>query len=115
MALITADRVKAATSAPGTGNVTLTNVTGYEWFSTVMTVGDTCYYTIADQTGANWEVGLGTYSAANTLTRTTVFDSSNANALVNFSSGSQDVFITFPAKRAVHQARSMVYQMIFNL
>lgn len=115
MALITADRVKAAATAPGTGNVTLIAVTGFETFATAMSIGDTCYYTIADQTGANWEVGLGTYSSANTLTRTAVFESSNANALVNFSSGAQDVFITYPAERAVHQARSMVYQMIFNL
>jgi len=115
MALITADRVKAAANAPGTGTVTLLPVTGFETFATAMVVGDTCYYTIADQSGANWEVGLGTYSAANTLTRTTIFESSNANAIVNFASGTQDVFITYPAERAVHQARSMVYQMIFNL
>jgi len=115
MALITADRVKAVANSPGTGNVTLAAVTGFELFSTAMSIGDTCYYTIADQTGANWEVGLGTYSSANTLTRTEVFESSNANSIVNFSSGVQDVFITYPAERAVHQARSMVYQMIFNL
>ena len=115
MALITADRVKAAANAPGTSTVTLLPVTGFETFSTAMTVGDTCYYTIADQSGSRWEVGLGTYSAANTLTRTEIFESSNANAIVNFNSGTQDVFITYPAERAVHQARSMVYQMIFNL
>jgi len=115
MALITADRVKATTNAPGTSTVPLTAVTGYETFATAMAVGDTCYYTIADQTGANWEVGLGTYSALNTLTRTEIFESSNANAIVNFSSGVQDVFITYPAERAVHQARQLVYQSVFNL
>jgi hypothetical protein len=115
MPLITADRVRAAANAPGTGAVTLASVTGFETFATAMVVGDTCYYTIADQTGANWEIGLGTYSGVNTLTRTTIFESSNANSIVNFSSGVQDVFITYPAERAVHQARSMVYQMIFNL
>lgn len=115
MALITADRVKETASAPGTGTVTLSAATGFETFSTAMTVGDTCYYTIADQIGSNWEVGLGTYSAANTLTRNTVFESSNANSIVNFSSGTQDVFLTYPAERAVHQARSLVYQLVFNL
>jgi hypothetical protein len=115
MPLITADRVRASCNAPGTGTVPLSPVTGYETFATAMALNDTCYYTIADQTGSNWEVGLGTYSGTNTLTRTTIFESSNANAIVNFSSGIQDVFITYPAERAVHTARSMVYQMIFNL
>lgn len=115
MALITADRVRASTSAPGTGNVSLTAVTGYETFATAMVLNDTCYYTIADQTGANWEVGLGTYLGGNSLARTEIFESSNANAIVNFTSGVQDVFITYPAERAVHTARAMVYQSVFNL
>ena len=115
MPLITDDRVRATTAAPGTGAATLAAVTGYDTFATAMSIGDTCYYTIADQTGANWEVGLGTYSGVNTLTRTSVFTSSNGNTTVNFNAGTQDVFITYPAYRAVHQARSLVYQMIFNL
>jgi hypothetical protein len=118
MPLITSDRVRGVvTSAPGTGNVTVsvTAVAGFDTLQTVLSVGDTFYYTIQTQTAGSWEVGLGTYSSANTVTRTTVFDSSNANALVNFTTTPLDIFITYPAGRAVHQARSMVYQMIFNL
>jgi hypothetical protein len=41
----------------------------------------------------DWETGIATYSAANTLTRTTVIDSSNATALVNFAAGSKRVML----------------------
>jgi hypothetical protein len=50
--------------------------------------------------GSSFETGTGTYSAANTLTRTTVISSSSSNALVNFGGGTKDVFITQPAKKA---------------
>jgi hypothetical protein len=118
MALISADRVRGTVNAPGTtANITVTSVTGYDNFSSVLATGDTCYYTIADQTGANWEVGLATATGVtNQITRTTVFDNSaGTTALINFSSGVQDVFLTYPAARAVHQARQLVYQSVFNL
>ena len=46
-----------------------------------MSIGDTCYAAI--ENGAAWEIGIYTYSAANTLTRTTVLKSSNSDALIN--------------------------------
>ena len=116
MALILEDRVKETASSPGTGAVTLLGaVTGFQAFSAVLTVGDTCYYTIADQTGVNWEVGLGTYSGVNTLTRTTIFASSNAGSATNFASGTQDVFITYPADRSVAQGRALVNNMVYGI
>jgi hypothetical protein len=66
-----------------------------------MSIGDTCYYSIQGQTTSEWEVGLGTYSSANTLTRTTVYSSSNAGSAVNFSAGTKDVFITMAASRSI--------------
>jgi hypothetical protein len=103
MALVVADRVQETCNSPGTGTVSLLGaVTGYQAFSAVMANSDTCYYTIADQTGSNWEVGLGTYSSSgNTLARTTVTASSNGGALTNFSSGVQSVFITYAAATSV--------------
>jgi hypothetical protein len=102
MTLVLADRVQETCSAPGTGAVTLLGaVTGYQTFSSAIGNGNTCYYTIADQSGANWEVGIGTYaSSGNTLTRTTVVSSSNSGSVVNFSSGTQNVFVTYPAEFA---------------
>jgi hypothetical protein len=66
-----------------------------------MSVGDTCYYSIQGQTTSEWEVGLGTYSSANTLTRTTVYSSSNAGSAVTFSAGTKNVFITMVASKSV--------------
>ena len=102
MAFAVADRVKETTAVVGTGTATLLGAaTGYQSFS-VIGNGNTTYYCIADQGGANWEVGTGTWSTGNTLTRTTVFSSSNANALVSFASGTKDVFVTYPAGKAVY-------------
>ena len=102
MALVLADRVQETCSAPGTGAVTLLGaVTGYQTFSAGVGNANTCYYCIADQSGANWEVGLGTYSTSgNSLARTTPLSGSAATP-VNFSSGTQNVFVTYPAEIAV--------------
>ena len=103
MAFITADRVLDSSTSTGTGAfvVSGTPAAGYRTFSAVMSVNDTCYYSIQGQTTAEFEVGLGTYSSANTLTRTTVYSSSNANAAVSFSAGTKDVFITMAASRSI--------------
>lgn len=104
MALVLSDRVQETTTSPGTGSATLNGaVTGYQAFSATMSNSDTCYYTIADQGGANWEVGIGTYaSSGNQLQRTTVLSSSNGGSLTNFSSGTQAIFITYPAEKSVN-------------
>ena len=98
MALVLADRVRETTTTTGTGTVTLAGaVTGFQSFAVVGN-GNTTYYTIADQTGSNWEVGIGTYTASGTtLSRDTVLASSNSGSLVTFTSGTKDVFVTFPS------------------
>jgi hypothetical protein len=65
-------------------------VAGYKPFSGACAVGDTVHYRIEAVNSQGvptgpFEIGRGTYSAADTLTRTTVIESSNANAAVNFS------------------------------
>jgi len=104
MAFILADRVKESCSSPGTGTVTLLGAaTGYQSFSAGIGANNTTYYVIADQGGANWEVGLGTIGAGGTtLARTTVLSSSNSGSLVNFASGTQDVFCDYTAKTALY-------------
>lgn len=108
MALIVADRVKETCSSPGTGSATLLGAaTGYRTFLAAVGNSNTCYYTIADQGGANWEVGIGTYATSgNTLARTTVLASSNAGSLTNFSSGTQDVFVSYPAEVAAYASNN---------
>jgi hypothetical protein len=104
MTLVVADRVKQGTSTAGTGTVTLSgSLTGYQTFS-VIGDGNTTYYTIVDSNDGSWEVGLGTYTASGTtLSRDTVLDSSNAGALVNFAAGTKEVFVTYPAEKAVYE------------
>jgi hypothetical protein len=98
MSLVLADRVRETTTSTGTGTITLGGaVQGFQRFS-VLGDGNTTYYTI--QGTIQWEVGIGTYNA-NTLTRDTVLDSSSAGALVDFTNGSKDVFVTLPAERAI--------------
>jgi hypothetical protein len=101
MPLNLADRVRDTTTTTGTGTVTLSGTapTGYQNFS-VIGNGNTTYYTI--NAGSQWEVGIGTYSSTGpTLSRDTVLASSNGNALVNFTAGIKDVFVTYPAGKSV--------------
>lgn len=95
MAFVKKDRVHETSTTTGTGAFTLLGaVSSYQAFSAVMSVNDTCYYGIANQGASEWETGLGTYSAASTLTRTTPIESSNSGSAVSFSAGTKDVFIT---------------------
>ena len=102
MAFVLKDRVKETTTTTGTGTVTLAGaVPGYQSFSAIGNTNST-YYTIAGQGSTEWEVGIGTYtSSGTTLSRDTVLASSNSGSLVNFSSGTKDVFCDYPAGRAV--------------
>lgn len=105
MALVLKDRVKETTTTTGTGTITLAGASsGYQSFSSIGN-GNTTYYTIAG--GTEWEVGLGTYtSSGNTLSRDTVLSSSNGGILVNFSAGTKDVFVTYPADKAIYDDAS---------
>jgi len=101
MALVVKDRVKETTTTTGTGTVTLAGAaTGFQSFAAIGNA-NTTYYTIAGQSGSEWEVGIGTYtSSGTTLSRDTVLSSSNSGSLVNFSAGTKDVFVTYPAGRS---------------
>ena len=100
MALVVADRVKETTTTTGTGTVTLLGAaTGFQSFAVIGNANLT-YYTIAGQTGNEWEVGIGTYtSSGTTLARTTVLANSSGTqpSALSFSAGTKDVFVTYPA------------------
>jgi hypothetical protein len=104
MALVLKDRVKESTTTTGTGTLTLLGaVTGYQAFSAIGN-GNTCYYTISSLGSADWEVGIGTYTASGTtLSRDTVLSSSAAGALVNFPTGVKDVYVVYPSEKAVFE------------
>lgn len=100
-------RVLETSTTTGTGALTLAGaLTGYRTWASVMAVNDTAWYYIeaVDANGnatGDYESGLGTYSAANTLTRTTVLRSSNADAAVNFAAGTKRVGLTLVSNRVL--------------
>jgi hypothetical protein len=97
MSLVLADRVRQTSTTTGSGTFTLDgSVTGFQSFSAIGD-GNTTYYTIT--LDAQWEVGIGTYSAG-TLTRDTVISSSTGSKIV-FGAGAKDVFVTLPAENTV--------------
>ena len=100
MALVVKDRIKETSSTTGQNDLTLGGaVDGFRTFADVGD-GNTTYYAIVD--GNNFEVGLGTYSTSGpTLARTTVLQTSAGNTTKISCTGSQEVFVTQPADKAV--------------
>ena len=109
MAFVLADRVQETTTTTGTGTVTLAGAsTGFQSFAAVGN-GNSTFYTIADASGSNWEVGIGTYTSSGTaLSRDTVLSSSNSGSLVNFSAGTKNVFVTFPASSTLFALNNQI-------
>jgi hypothetical protein len=110
MAFVVADRVKETTTTTGQGTVTLGGASaGFQSFAAVGN-GNTTYYCIAAQTGTEWEVGIGTYTASGTtLSRDSVFSSSaGGTTKTTFSAGTKDVFVTYPAEMASFSAAGAV-------
>jgi hypothetical protein len=102
MAFVVSDRVRETSVSTGTGPFTVTGAfTGFTTFAATIGEGNSTYYTITNDSAGQWEVGVGTFSGG-ALTRDSVLTSSNGDALVNFSSGSKEVFCTYPAERAVY-------------
>ena len=105
MPLVLADRVQQTGTANTTVSFTLTgSSTGFQSFAVIGNT-NTTYYSAFDQSG-NWETGLGTYSTTGpTLTRTTVFASSNSGLAVTFS-GTVNVFVTYPSSQGLYITNS---------
>jgi len=103
MPLVLADRVQQTGTANTTVSFTLSgSVTGFQSFTAGVGNTNTTFYSAFELSG-NWETGLGTYSTTGpTLTRTTIYASSNSGSAVTFS-GTVNVFVTYPAGRSVNQ------------
>ena len=106
MAFVLKDRVKESTTSVGTGAIDLGGAAAtFDTFQSVLTDGSTTYYAIVHTSSGvdEWETGLGTWNTGNTLTRTTVLAGSNGTSPVNFSAGIKDIFMTYPASKAIYQ------------
>jgi hypothetical protein len=110
MPLVVKDRIKETSTTSGTGTLTLAGASaGFRSFADIGD-GNTTYYAIVDATASTWEVGIGTYaSSGTTLARTTVLSNSlGTTAAINFAANSKDVFVTYPAGKAVYGDESDV-------
>ena len=104
--LVLRDRVKETTTSTGTGTINLAGaVTGFQDFVSAIDDNNECYYTILDANGIDWEVGIGTVTdgSPDTLSRTTILESSNNDSGVALSSGTHTVFLTYPADKSVYR------------
>jgi hypothetical protein len=103
MALVINDRVKVNATTSGTGAFTLgATQTGFESFGAGIGNNNTTYYCIFNQGTNEFEIGLGTLNSTTNLQRTTIISSSNSDNVVDFQSGTKDVFCTLPASKAVY-------------
>lgn len=100
MAHVVADLVCETSTTTGTGALTLAGaVAGHQTFAAAGCAnGDTVDYCVraVDANGnpsGDWEIGLGTWGTGGILTRTSVVQSSNADAAVNFGAGTKRVYI----------------------
>ena len=96
MAFVYGDRVKETSLSVGTGPMVLGGpTTGFVDFVTGIGIGNECFYGIINTIDNTWEMGRGTVGAG-TLTRDTVFSSSNSDLIVNFVTGDKLVYTTIP-------------------
>ena len=110
MPLVVKDRIKETSTTSGTGTLSLAGASaGFRSFADIGD-GNTTYYAIVDATAGTWEVGIGTYtSSGTTLSRTTILSNSlGTTAAISFAANSKDVFVTYPASKAVYGDESDV-------
>jgi hypothetical protein len=103
MAIVVKDRVKETSVTAGTGTLTLAGaVTGFQAFSAIGN-GNITYFAIVDNATGAWEVNYGTYSSGTITRNNPPLSSSNAGALVSFTSNPKDVFCTYPSEKAIYE------------
>ena len=106
MALVLNDRVKETSTTTGTGTLNLAGaVSGFQTFVAGIGNSNVTYYAIVNDSGTEFEIGIGTVTDASpdTLSRTTILESSNSDSAVDFSAGTKTVFCTLPASKAVFE------------
>lgn len=103
------DRVKETTGTTGTGALSLGGTSStFRTFVSGFGDGNRAYYAIVNRAADEWEVGYGTITAGSPdiLTRDRILASSNGDAVVDFSTGTKDVWGDGPATIWTHARRS---------
>lgn len=113
------DRVRTTTAVTGTGDAAMSAVApdGYQTPQAVYGAGEKFPYAIGMEGSTEWEAGEATLTG-NTLNRSTatIYASSNAGALVNFSTGLKYVIVGLNAERAnlLNATRGMILALQSN-
>ena len=100
------DNTTQLSTTAGTGDFTLsTAVPGYFAFADQLGTGNYFPYLIEAIDGSGvrtgqWEAGIGYYSAADTMQRTVVTDSSDYGSLIDFAAGTKRVSLCYTATLA---------------
>lgn len=104
---IVANIVEQTTTSTGTGNLTLAAVDARQTCASAIGTGssNTFAYFIMHESADEWERGTGYMSDSTTLVRSTVHESSNADAAVNFSAGTKRVTNAMPADELTNKMR----------
>lgn len=88
------DRIQVVSTDTGTGALAIdAAAVGF-----LPLPSDTFYYVIEHENGTEWEIGFGDGFVSGELNRATVIASSNADELVNFTTGSKRIFTSVPAE-----------------
>ena len=106
MAFVVNDRVKETSTTTGTGTLSLAGaVSGFQTFVAGIGNSNVTYYAIVNDSGTEFEIGIGTVTDASpdTLSRTTILESSNSDSAVDFSAGTKTVCCPLPASKAVFE------------
>lgn len=109
--------VREVSASTGTGNMVLAGAaTAYFRFQDFYSNGDTFFYSIKHETANEREIGIGTYnSGSNSISRTTVIQSSNSDALVSFSAGNKDVAVVPIGPSDLTDVQNAEYLALFSI
>jgi hypothetical protein len=90
--------VKETSTTTGTGSYTLAGaVTNFRAFNAAVSPSSTAIVPYVARMGALYEAGIGLLSASTTLQRVGVYESTNANAAVNWAAGTKEIYMGTPA------------------
>lgn len=101
------DRLRDTTTSTGTGTITLSGTAPARFFAfSTLPEGTSIEYVIEGATGSEVEIGRGRVLAGNQLSRDEVLESSNSDALVNFSAGTKNVYGNLAARSIITNGKS---------
>lgn len=93
--------IKESCTGTGSGSLTLTGAaaTFFTFLGAGLISNRSVYYSL--KSGAEREVGKGTFVSPATMSRDTIFQSSNSNAALSLGAGTHEIIITIPYQKLI--------------